>query len=206
MWSMTQDGFVSVVNKQGGLQVRSRDLESIQRFCDLARVDRKRIVEGGGTDYQYRVRRVSKKDVKRYLCATVDGIDYSNFKNQAKVSRDKQYADALGGVWSVMWRIAPKKARDAWWGPVGASTTTPSVVPPVTPALTLDEFEKMSGKDRDHAIWALEDAEAMGDEHAITLLAEIDGLLAEERADVLDESKSIHEMTDEEYAEYERTR
>lgn len=111
MWNMTQHGFVSIVNKGGGLQVRARDKESLEAFCDLAKIDRSRIVEGGGTDYQFRVRRVSKRDVKRYVCAVVDGIDYDNFKNRAKNARGKKYADFLSRIWSAGWSLVDPEVR-----------------------------------------------------------------------------------------------
>jgi hypothetical protein len=117
-WMMTETGFVSVVKKGGGLMVRSRDRESLEAFCALARVDSSRIVEGGGTDYQFRVRRVSKRDVKRAMCATVDGIEYSNFKDRAKIARGKTYANFLSRVWSAGWDLVPadvlarERARD----------------------------------------------------------------------------------------------
>lgn len=116
MWIMTPGGFVSIVNKEGGLQVRARDRQSLESFCKQAGLPKKRIVadwEEKYRDYPYRVKNVPKSQVKRYLCAEVDGITYSNFKNEAKRVRGQAYATILSRVWSNMLSMTPSGVHRA---------------------------------------------------------------------------------------------
>lgn len=116
MWIMTPGGFVSIVHKEGGLQVRARDRKSLEAFCKQAGLPKKRIVadwEEKYRDYPYRVKNVPKSQVKRYLCAEADGITYSNFKNEAKRVRGQAYASILSRVWSNMLSMTPSGVHRA---------------------------------------------------------------------------------------------
>lgn len=206
MWSMTEDGFVSIVNKGGGLQVRSRDRESIERFCDLARVKRSRIVEDGGTDYQYRVRRVAKKDVKRYLCATVDAVTYTNFKDRAKVSRGAAYAKALSDVWLAMWSMEDEAAKKRFYSrpwrrtPVRRTSSTWARPEPHVDTVTISELLEMTPTERDEMIGELYGLACAGDVDAESVLDECRELGLDEPYD----DQPLHRMTDAEFKEWER--
>lgn len=130
MWIMTPGGFVSIVNKEGGLQVRARDRQSLEWFGKQAGIPKRRIVtdwEEKYRDYPYRMKDVPTAKVKRFLAAEVDGITYSNFKNEAKRVRGAVYANALSRVWTNMLALTPpgvdramraadrKRIKDHWW-------------------------------------------------------------------------------------------
>lgn len=209
MWSMTPDEFISVVYKEGGLQVRSRDRASIESFCRKAGVDPKRIVEGGGTDYAFRVRRVSKLALRRYNNAVLDSITYPNFKNEAKARRGKSYANALSRVWTAMLALEPKDAwrrrtySDEWvtqyyaergWPPAYETPDTSSE----TSLVSIEDYLNMSPDDKQEAYELLSELAALDDEEAQDLKSQIDML---ERVELRD----IADMTDEEFAEFERS-
>lgn len=116
MWIMTPGGFVSIVNKEGGLQVRARDRQSLEWFGKQAGIPKRRIVtdwEEKYRDYPYRLKNVPSAKVKRFLAAEVDGITYSNFKNEAKRVRGQAYATILGRVWSNMLSMTPSGVHRA---------------------------------------------------------------------------------------------
>lgn len=202
-WHMTQHGFVSIVFKGGGLMVRSRDRKSIESFCDLAGIPRERIVAGGGTDYQFRVRRVSQRAVNRYHRAETAMIDYSNFKDRAKVSRGKAYAGALTRCWSAMWDLAPLPSRIYTTSTAGMSENR----------IIAEQFgavEEVEGYPSAALILALSDQECEdvlndldlaaqhGDDEAEALLREVDDLLD------MRNTKSVHDMTEDEWDKFMR--
>jgi len=204
---MTTAGFVSIVNKEGGLQVRSRDRESIEAFCLLSGVDRKRIVEGGGTDYQWRVRRVSKRAVRRYNNAVLEGITYSNFKNEAKRVRGPKYASFLGRVWGAGWELAPARAWVAYTTPYtpkgsaknAARWSAPAATPDDVELPTVDEYLDMAYDARDDAYTMIGELADQGYADAAELRDLIDAV---ERDWTV---KDLASMTDEEFAEFERS-
>lgn len=199
MWSMTTLGFVSIVYKQGGLQVRSRDRASIEAFCDASGVPRSRIVEGGGTDYQYRVRRVSKTAVRRYNNAVLEGLTYANFKDEAKRKRGAQYASFLGKVWGAGWDLAPKRERDSYFRrPSDADVRAVKAADADSEAyVSIEAYIDMSQSEKQDAYQRLEDLELHGDLEAARLLGEIDLLEWSPR-------RSVASMTDDEFAEFEQ--
>lgn len=113
MWLMTQHAFTSTVYKQvepGWYMVRGRDRESLELMCELGGMDKSRIYSALPSDYPLRIK-VNKAEMMRYFEAELDRVTYSNFKNQAKITRGQQYAGALGKVWSAMWAITPVGLR-----------------------------------------------------------------------------------------------
>ena len=106
MWILhPQFGFLSIVHKPHlpahMLCVRSRSKEHLQAFRDFAAQHGETgpIQEDAGTDYAFRV--VARRDlVVHAMASAVEGIDYSNFKNECK-SRglSSRWLQALGAIW-----------------------------------------------------------------------------------------------------------
>ncbi len=99
MWIMTPDSFVSIVKKDcppDCLLVRSRRRGDIERLFPDAE-----IIEGGGTDYQFRTA-VPAKEVARVVAERIESIDYGNHKAATK---DDGLHRAYVGVWREMARL-----------------------------------------------------------------------------------------------------
>jgi hypothetical protein len=105
MWIMSEDGFVSAVFKDGKLQLRARDRESLIRLGFKGR----RIKSNQGTDYPFRVY-TTHEEFGEIVARQIAAITYDNFKNQAKKTRGRRYADCLGNVWMDMLRMEPRDA------------------------------------------------------------------------------------------------
>ena len=109
MWLFTKTGFVSVVEKAGDREaqtvtVRSRDLESLEVMReDIYKLyeyelGEAEISKNAGTDYTYRMV-ITKEELKRYMVAIVDGIDYDNFKSEIVPNREKSGGKKSGDKW-----------------------------------------------------------------------------------------------------------
>lgn len=110
MWVFTQTGFVSAVQNRHNpdyLVVRGRDRQSLQELADVCAVEIKFMT---GSDYPYRVF-VSKEDFRSWMNDQIDFLDYDNFKNQVAITRGKDFAHALGSVWSTMHDVEDEEAR-----------------------------------------------------------------------------------------------
>lgn len=127
MWLFTKTGFVSIVEKAGDREaqtvtVRSRDLESLEVMrediyklyeYDLGEAD---IAKNAGSDYAYRMV-ITKEELRRYMVAIVDGIDYDNFKSEIVPNRKnsggeeagKKWHDTLMKIWSATFGISDDK-------------------------------------------------------------------------------------------------
>jgi hypothetical protein len=86
MWLITQDGYFSVVKKNGTsarpLCLRSRVRRDIENF--LMAIDKKyKIEDSTGTDYKYRTY-VSREDLIEYQIHIIKKLDYDNFKDSLK--------------------------------------------------------------------------------------------------------------------------
>lgn len=111
MWVFTETGFVSAVQEyknKDQLVVRARDGESLM---PLAKITGKIISHSPDRDYPYRLEEVSKSDFILFLMQSVDVVEYRNFKNQVHATRGKEYASALGKVWSAMHDVEDYEAR-----------------------------------------------------------------------------------------------
>ena len=95
MWICFNDGFVSAVqhrDEPSTLMVRARRRDILHAlFPDVE------VIEGGSTDYQYRVV-VSKDAFARVLIDRVAEISYSNFKNSVD-------DDELHALYERFWRL-----------------------------------------------------------------------------------------------------
>jgi hypothetical protein len=115
MWAFTQNSYVSIVQKLKSrpdeLTVRGRDMESLNRFCDRAGIDRSAIFSKWPSDYPYRVV-ATRAQVEEWAIAEVRAIGYSNFKSRAETSRGKLYHDVLTSIWSATHRLTPGSVRD----------------------------------------------------------------------------------------------
>ena len=100
MWVFLSGSFLSVVDKGDKtgttVLVRARHKGDIERVFPQAEV-----IEGGGTDYQYRAR-IDREAVALRMADEVRGIKYPNFKSTVK-EHDRH--DAYLGVWSAMYRF-----------------------------------------------------------------------------------------------------
>lgn len=175
MWIFTQHGFVSAVEKDGSLQIRSRDRESLKSLG----FGRRRIKTGRGTDYPFRVYS-THEELKRILAKQVDEIHYENFKTQAHKVRGKTYASALGSVWTAMLRMEPPNVirylGDSWRKPTKRSRRS--------------DYPTRST----HGSWA--------NSYSQLGLDELPGEEFDELLPLTHEEKRLHEMTDEEWATY----
>lgn len=119
---MTREGFISVVQARGGgdtLVVRARDKEALirlHRMCGLGADGG--IVEGGGSDYPFRVL-VGRDEFGSALTRMVDSIDYQNAKEAVRRSRGAKYHDILARCWAVLLDLEGA-ARVQGRAPVGA--------------------------------------------------------------------------------------
>lgn len=116
MWLMTTAGYVSIVAKGGKdvLMVRARDVDSLKAFCVGADVPASRIITGTGTDYPHRIKS-NADEVKKFLLAEVEWIQYSNFKDEAKTVKGKKFADFLSRVWTASLSIEDVEFKK--WNP-----------------------------------------------------------------------------------------
>ena len=110
MWIFTETGFVSAVQHRDNpeyLMVRARDRQSLESLATMISVE---IKSTPVADYPYRLV-ASKEDVKSWMNDSIDFLGYNNFKNQVAVTRGKEYAYALGSVWSTMHEVEDEEAR-----------------------------------------------------------------------------------------------
>lgn len=110
MWVFSQDGFVSVVDnkvKPGYLAVRARDRQSLIVIAEMTNSE---IEFTPMRDYQYRVY-ATPEQVKEFMTAQIEMIDYGNFKDRLTDSRGWEFHHAASQVWSVMNEIADDEYR-----------------------------------------------------------------------------------------------
>lgn len=111
MWLFTKTGFVSIVEKPEDhdvqtITVRSRDKESLEVMReDIYKLyeyelGEAKITKNGGTDYAYRMT-ITKEELKRYMVAIVDGIDYDNFKTEITSNRKNSGGESAGRKWTT---------------------------------------------------------------------------------------------------------
>jgi hypothetical protein len=101
MWIFTDTGFVSAVRKpwaKDKMTVRARDKQSLAELSEVSGED---IITSKDSDYPHRVV-VDDLVFKSWLLATIDVMDYDNFKNRVYETRGKKFASLLSKVWSVM--------------------------------------------------------------------------------------------------------
>ena len=107
MWVFTETGFVSAVRKNAKpevLTVRSRDRESLIELAKLANTDISLSPLG---DYPYRIEAPAEVFAK-WAYESAINVDYDNFKNHVKTTRDDSFESCLANVW-----VAMLKAEDA---------------------------------------------------------------------------------------------
>ena len=104
MWVFTETGFVSAVRKPEEpkyITVRAREKQSLEVLSELAE---KSIIDTPYGDYAYRVL-VTDEVFKAWLATSVDMLDYDNFKNRIWDTRGDEFHDALGDVWTAMYKL-----------------------------------------------------------------------------------------------------
>lgn len=107
MWIFTATGFVSAVYKDGALQVRARDCESLQTLVDETSAI---VVATPLADYPYRIS-ITKEKFVAWLSNQAMSINYKNFKTEVADVRGYSFANSLSQVWSVMHDVEDEKAR-----------------------------------------------------------------------------------------------
>ena len=107
MWIFTQDGYISVVQHftptpGAELLVRARARGHLERVLGLVLPsDQVRDLVRSTPDHDYPWRAAVDRSVVRDLvAATVDHLDYSNFKNRAAETLGRPDARVLGEIWA----------------------------------------------------------------------------------------------------------
>jgi hypothetical protein len=97
MWLFTQNGFYSIVKKQGAWHVRAR------RKQDLTNLGLDPLKSHPGSDYPWRSL-IKDPDVLRAIFERLaDSIDYPNFKNRiAKTTDQHDRLDTYHIIWDLM--------------------------------------------------------------------------------------------------------
>lgn len=106
MWLFSDEGFVSAVKHKylpGHLMVRARYEKDIRALAErLEQVGSKvTCKETKDADYRWRLT-CKKKAYKAAMCAMIDDLDYTNFKNKVHEEKDKDRDHAYMDVWSAM--------------------------------------------------------------------------------------------------------
>ena len=107
MWVFTTSGFVSAVYKDGAIQVRARDLKSLE---PLAKQTGAAIVATPLADYPYRIA-ITNEQFAIWVNQQALSIAYKNFKSEVADTRGYGFAKPLNQVWSVMHEVEDAKAR-----------------------------------------------------------------------------------------------
>jgi hypothetical protein len=113
MWTITVDGFYSVTafdERRGGpradaaelVVVRGRVREDLERLSRL--IPHVEILGTPRSDYPFRI--ICRRDEwSRYLAASVDEIDYVNFKDRVAKQQGRRRHDVLLSVWATLRRL-----------------------------------------------------------------------------------------------------
>ncbi len=109
MWLITPEGFFSIVEKaadkaSGTLTIRARvasDLEALRRGSLL---ELGATTKGAGTDYRYRAT-APREAIAKALARMVEGLQYSNFKNEVAKRQGHARAELYHDVWDVLYRM-----------------------------------------------------------------------------------------------------
>ena len=107
MWIFTTSGFVSAVFKDGELQVRARDAESLAL---LAKYTGQEIIKTPFADYPYRLI-TNKESFSHWFSNEALNVNYSNFKSEMASIRGYEFARPLNKVWYVMHDVEDTEAR-----------------------------------------------------------------------------------------------
>lgn len=109
MWIITRFGFFSVVQKPGEkeLTIRARAREDLEALKEKYIPQLGKIVEGAGTDYQFRAK-LPHDVFAEAMKEIVMDIDYSNFKNTVAREQGHERADVYHKLWGVLWRIGER--------------------------------------------------------------------------------------------------
>ncbi len=104
MWIVTTFGFFSIVQKKKGdtnLTIRSRARSDLVALKEKHLPSMGKIVEWGGTDYQFRAR-ATHEAVARALAGIAEDIDYSNFKHTVRKRQGADREHTYSKVWSTL--------------------------------------------------------------------------------------------------------
>jgi hypothetical protein len=117
MWLITNFGVFSVVQKPGDrdqLTVRARVRDDLDRLRATFLPTLSKTIEGGGTDYPYRAQAAASAVAEAFGKA-VQGIDYSNFKNEATAKLGTARGKIYGRVWAALFDLSKIDALKRRW-------------------------------------------------------------------------------------------
>lgn len=107
MWVFTTSGFVSAVYKDGAIQVRVRDRQSLEPLVEQSGAE---IVATPLADYPYRIA-ITNEQFAVWVSQVALSIKYKNFKSEIADTRGYDFAKPLNQVWSVMHEVEDAQAR-----------------------------------------------------------------------------------------------
>jgi hypothetical protein len=109
MWLVTKVGFFSIVEKpidiaRGTLTVRARVLDDLEAFARM--LPDKPLVGAADprADYAFRIT-ADKRDVQKVVAGLIDGIDYSNFKEEVSEVQGPERARVYSDVWEKLYAL-----------------------------------------------------------------------------------------------------
>lgn len=107
MWLFTTDGFISAVFKDGALQVRARDKDSLKSLANHVNAS---ITSKPLADYPYRIS-TTNSAFADWVSTQALEIDYGNFKSEVAAIKGYEFARPLNRVWDVMHQVEYQEAR-----------------------------------------------------------------------------------------------
>lgn len=110
MWIFTKYGFYSAVQDEKDsnvIKIRARARDDLVRLIEACEL-KSHIVETTDTDYAYRIF-VGRSDLMRIMLDMVEGLDYTNFKNEVYARQGMPRYNTYHEVWDVMYRLQLKE-------------------------------------------------------------------------------------------------
>lgn len=109
MWLLTPIGFFSVVQKPDDIQaqtltVRARVRSDLEALKTTYLPELGQIQESAANDYRFRAI-ASQAALVQAMARLVQGLDYSNFKDEVARRQGHARADLYHEVWSALYRL-----------------------------------------------------------------------------------------------------
>jgi len=97
MWTFSQDGFFSIVEKGEGFHVRAR------RKQDLVNVGLTAARSYAGSDYPWRAILPNRAELLKLMEKLGNSVNYPNFKNHVQTRKDQSNrVPAYHQIWAIM--------------------------------------------------------------------------------------------------------
>ena len=109
MWLITNFGFFSVVQKPRDrdaqtVTIRSRVNKDLETLKERYLPQMGPILEGAGTDYEYRATAERSEFANALLQIGLD-IDYDNFKNSVAKNQGHERENLYHKIWNVLYKL-----------------------------------------------------------------------------------------------------